>query len=343
METSETFEVQVLQFDGRMAAATMTKDELRSALSDAGVTSPSSARKDELMALYDSVQSAPPGGVDFSADDEEEVALATLKKSKKGLNKSGLDVTANNDSLVLGDFDVSQLTDDQLCEALIERQIQVGPIVDSTRKLYRRKLVNAMREETVNGSTNGQNGTAENGHNESTEQLELQNGDFSADDEEILNGGGDDGNGVNDDDVEDVEEVAAVETEEDEEQPSVVVKKAATPVTEQTSPLASIRKRFMGPDSTDAATASSNGERFTPTPRRSIHSYKVTETTRQTLTKGKDGTVTHDFDYKKETSESKGALGGSRGKLATVLRLLPGFFLILLFLVLAYYVYTKRK
>ena len=40
-----------------------------------------------------------------------------------------------------------------------------------------------------------------------------------------------------------------------------------------------------GPDSTDAATASSNGERFTPTPRRSIHSYKVTETTRQTLTK----------------------------------------------------------
>ena len=67
------------------AAASMTKDELRSALSDAGVSSPSSARKDELMALYESVQSAPPpmaspGGVDFSADDEEEVALATLKK-----------------------------------------------------------------------------------------------------------------------------------------------------------------------------------------------------------------------------------------------------------------------
>jgi len=189
-----------------------------------------------------------------------------------------------------------------------------------------------------------QNGTTENGHN--NEQVELQNGDFSADDEEILNGGG--GEESADQEEEPAEEEEIIETEEDEDQPSVVVKKAATPVVadeKQQSTLASLRKRFIGPDSTDAAvTASSNGERFTPTPRRSIHSYKVTETSRQTLTKSKDGTVTHDFDYKKETSESKGVLGtGSRGKLATVLRLLPGFFLILLFAVLAYYVYTKRK
>ena len=113
-----------LPFDGIMAA-TMTKEELRSALTDAGVSSPSSARKDELLALYDSVQMSA-GGVDFSADDEEEVALATLKKTKKVINK--VETTAE-DSMVLGDFDVSQLTDDQLCEALIERQIQVGPIV----------------------------------------------------------------------------------------------------------------------------------------------------------------------------------------------------------------------
>ena len=67
----------------------------------------------------------------------------------------------------------------------------------------------------------------------------------------------------------------------------------------------------------------------------------ITETTTHFFFQSKDGTVTHDFDYKKETSESKGVLGtGSRGKLATVLRLLPGFFLILLFAVLAYYVYT---
>ena len=58
----------------------------------------------------------------------------------------------------------------------------------------------------------------------------------------------------------------------------------------------------------------------------------------------KDGTMTHDFDYKKETSESKGSLeGSSRGKLASVLRLLPGFFLILLFLVLVYYIYTVSQ
>ena len=123
------------------AAASMTKDELRSALSDAGVSSPSSARKDELMALYESVQSAPPmasPGVDFSADDEEEVALTTLKKSsvksKSSLNKTS--EAAVDTSMVLGDFDVSQLTDDQLCEALIERQIQVGPIVGKKHRNY---------------------------------------------------------------------------------------------------------------------------------------------------------------------------------------------------------------
>ena len=42
----------------RMSVAGMTKDELRSALSEKGVTSPSSARKDELVALYNSVNEA---------------------------------------------------------------------------------------------------------------------------------------------------------------------------------------------------------------------------------------------------------------------------------------------
>jgi len=327
----------------------MTKDELRSALNEHGISSPSSAKKDELVALYNSVE--------FSADDDDEEVVLSLKKSspkKNGLNTS---TKAVDSSMIVGDFDVSGLNDDQLAEALIARQIEVGPIVASTRKLYERKLIAAMTKGT-NGESNGedqQNGTSENGHNDSTEQVELQNGDFSADDDEILNSGNDNGDVIdaNNDVIEEAGiEVSNggedVETEEEEEpeQPSVVVtKRLADPLSEQpktTSPIASLRNRFMGPDSNDVTT--SNGERFTPTPRRSIHSYKVTETTRQTLTKGKDGTLTHDFDYKKETSESKGSLEGTRrGKLASVLRLLPGFFLILLFLVLVYYIYTKRK
>jgi len=350
----------------------MTKDELRSALSEKGVSSPSSARKDELVALYKSVNEADTnggggGGDIFSADESQDeivvspspkkVSSASSTKSPKKVSAKSVDLNLTagggvaNDSLILGDFDVSQLTDDQLAEALVERKIAVGPIVESTRKIYRRKLIAAMREESTNGGSeehHSGNGTTENGHDISTEQVELNNGDFSADDEEVLSGGKvAENNGLNE--VSEENGGAEVETEEedeDDQQPSVVISKSQEPVdSSTTSPVASIRKRFAGPsdDSTDGATVGST-ERFTPTPRRSIHSYKVTETTRQTLTKSKDGTITHDFDYKKETSESKGSLGNTtRGRLASVLRLLPGFFLILLIIVLAYYVYTKRK
>ena len=45
-------------------------------------------------------------------------------------------------------------------------------------------------------------------------------------------------------------------------------------------------------------------ERFTPTPRRSIHSYKVTEMSRETMVKTPDGIVTRDIEYTKSTSDS---------------------------------------
>ena len=45
-------------------------------------------------------------------------------------------------------------------------------------------------------------------------------------------------------------------------------------------------------------------ERFTPTPRRSIHSYKVTEMSRETMVKTPDGIVTRDVEYTKSTSDS---------------------------------------
>ena len=45
-------------------------------------------------------------------------------------------------------------------------------------------------------------------------------------------------------------------------------------------------------------------ERFTPTPRRSIHSYKVTEISKETMVKTPDGIVTRDIEYSKSTSDS---------------------------------------
>jgi hypothetical protein len=63
-------------------------------------------------------------------------------------------------------------------------------------------------------------------------------------------------------------------------------------------------------------TDSSRENRFTPTPRRSIHSYKVTERTVETVVKSPDGNISRDFEYQKETTESTGEEGGKPSTLA---------------------------
>ena len=81
--------------------------------------------------------------------------------------------------------------------------------------------------------------------------------------------------------------------------------------------------------------ANENGGRFTPTPRRSIHSYKVTETSKETVTTMKDGTIARDFEYKKLTSNDQEEIGGYR----KIVKLIPSLFLILIVLTVAYYIY----
>jgi len=143
-----------------------------------------------------------------------------------------------------------------------------------------------------------------------------------------------------------VDQMEVNEENEDEEQPSVVVKQSsrtATPtksLSSKTSPLQalgqSLRQRFSGqkPEKTD---------RFTPTPRRSIHSYKVTETTKQTMTKSKDGVVSQETTYVKETSDSTDEAGG-RSVVSVVLRkVLPGLLLVLILAALAYYISKAPK
>ena len=78
--------------------------------------------------------------------------------------------------------------------------------------------------------------------------------------------------------------------------------------------------------------------RYTPTPRRSIHSYKVTETSKETITKGKDGTISRDYDYKKTTSTSQGEVG----TVGRFLRFLPSVFLLLIIAAVGYYIYVVR-
>jgi len=215
---------------------------------------------------------------------------------------------------------------------LIERGIEVGPIVGSTRKLYQRKLMAAIRNESMNGG-----GGLENGADSLNGNGHLKDGEFSADDEEIdTSKVTTNGDSSNHEEVTQPQEDKKSETSEDSEdpQPSMVAKK--------TTPT--IRQRFIGLSGADATDSkATSGERFTPTPRRSIHTYKVTEKSTESLVKNKDGTVNYDFDYTKVTSQQSNHLTTQRPRLATLLRILPGFFLILLGFVLAYYVYTKRK
>ena len=75
--------------------------------------------------------------------------------------------------------------------------------------------------------------------------------------------------------------------------------------------------------------------------RRSIHSYKVTETTRKTVTKDKDGNIIEDISVDKVTSETDGKIEPA-GRLARLLRVLPGLLLLLILAALAYYVTAVR-
>lgn len=351
--------------------ADLTVQEIKAGLINHGVELPSaSAKKDEYVALYD--QHIPRGEkekLDFSSDEEvtfSSDAISTghkvtkkrvsgtsnaQKVSRKSVGEGINGPTENSNhvgenqvttlteenSLMVGDVDVSQLSDGQLSTKLKEFNVDVGPIVDSTRAVYRKKLAISMREQLLNVDKTANVTVETNGiHDDMVDGDGLQNGDYSADDEEMF----------------DVS--APKEDKSEDEQPSLLVRPSVTPtppektrgstrsasrtstLAKTRTALADIRQRFTG------TTKESNveNERYTPTPRRSIHSYKVTETRKETITKMKDGTVSRDFDYKKETSTNQDELGGD-GLVRKMLRYVPPMFLLMIFLTVGYYIYVK--
>jgi len=320
--------------------ASLTKDELKNALVNHGVESNFSAlKKDELVALYEEFV-APHDLGEFSSDDEAVIISESKPKRVSNRSKASTKSASNGEKPGLTEenslIEVDELTDTQLASNLKEFGVDVGPIVDSTRTLYKKKLAILLRENEAKDKVDGEP-EPQNGHEEpvivapikrvstrSRTSTKSTNGgqaaaEFSADEEVV--------------------------SEEDEEQPAIVVKKSTrasvTPkkTTSASSPLQSIgvslRQRFTGtPDDQERT------DRFTPTPRRSIHSYKVTETTTETMTKDKDGLVTRDVVTTKETTESKGVIGGARHILFKVL---PWIFLLLIAAALVYYLGLRRK
>jgi len=238
---------------------------------------------------------------------------------------------------------VEELNDSALREQLTEHGVVVGPIVDSTRPLYQKKLASVLAGDNGAEEANDTNGEIEEEEEEvaptkaasrrvstrsTRSNIAAAAAEFSADEEEAI--------------LEE-EPVASEATEDDDsdEQPSVVVKEATPKPASNKSPLQAlgqtIRQRFSGPSTTEQ-----KSDRFTPTPRRSIHSYKVTETTRKTVTKDKDGNVTEDVSIDKTTTETDSKVQPA-GRMARLLKVLPGILMLLILAALAYYVTAKRK
>jgi len=282
----------------------LTKEELRQALISHGVTDlpPTSAKKDELISLYEEhVAPTSNGSADFSSDDEVDFKLSPSKRAStasraskvsnvskaskvsKSSSKSPRKKADAGDSIVVEELDIDALNDDELFEKLKENGIDVGPIVASTRPFYQKKLAMVLRGESMNGTN---------------------------------------GNGVEFSDTE--EEDEGTEPEEVEEEPVIqprVTRRSAsskTPSTSQSpqaasskSPVSSMLSNLSGLRQRQAAAdeADTSGK-LTPTPRRSIHSYKVSETTRTTITKNRDGTETKNVQHSIERSEDKKTGGG---------------------------------
>ena len=320
--------------------ASMTKEELRATLTNHGIELPAAnAKKEELVALYEEfVQPVESSKGEFSSDDEEVIISEKKKTSRKAATPVKTATSVNKSQIVIEEVvtesangvfveDVTKLSDEELGVRLRQLGVDVGPIVDSTRFIYEKKLAKLLGpasgdSSVVNGSTMSESAAADES---SVVDTSVRNGEFSADEEPV------------DDD--------------DESQPSVVIRKAATPLrrSARTSSKAatnspsspevgtSLRQRFTG--GIDATDAAGREGRFTPTPRRSIHSYKITETTTETVVKSPDGNVTRDFEYRKETSQSTDEAGGS--KMSTIFSILTKLFILLLLGGVAFYLYTN--
>jgi hypothetical protein len=152
--------------------SSLTKEELRNALVNHGVSSlpPLSAKKDELVALYEEhVAPLENGTGDFSSDDEVSLNISPTKrvstasritkvsstsKLSKSPKKSKEAVTEEN-SLTVDGIDVDALDDDELFSLLKENGIDVGPIVSSTRPFYKKKLALVLKGESMVNTSNG--------------------------------------------------------------------------------------------------------------------------------------------------------------------------------------------
>jgi len=275
--------------------SSLTKEELRSALISHGLTDlpPQSAKKDELVALYEEhVSPIANGAAEFSSDDEVYLNTSPSKRASTASKASRVSSASkasksgskspkkkvSEDSVAVDGVDIEALDDDELFEKLKENGISAGPIVASTRKFYQKKLALVLKGEAANTSN---------------------------------------GNGA---------EFSDTDPEDESDQPGATTTTKKSPAK---SPKGSVFKEAVGLRSRGGQDKVDTGDgKLTPTPRRSIHSFKVSETTREVITRNKDGTETRNIQRTVERSENGRVVSSQSGCMKYLLLLLKAIALL---------------
>lgn len=225
----------------------LTKEQLKNELISHGVQPPPmNSRKEEFIKLYEQ-HVAPIVSLkgDFSSDEENELNEAVENQALRPENEAA--------ELICNGLNVAELSDEELFAQLQSFGIPVGPIVDTTRLVYQKKLAAILRrsntEEAVPEQSNGAEEKFSDSEDDDVSVTELVVDPQIEHTEET---------------VETTETVETVETVESAETEPTVSTPEAAPT--------SIRKRI-----TDRPGSSLNAlplvdKQGTPTPRPSIHS-----------------------------------------------------------------------
>jgi len=295
--------------------ASMTKEELKNALINHGApVPPTSAKKEEFLQAYEEhIGPLEEGAGDFSSDNEPNTPQKKTSNASRRSNTGSASKlsTSSSASKLSSSSRKSSGSPKKSPKVIVQETQDIEMTVDISSldddQLFEMLKKNGLDVGPIVGSTRK--------IYEKKLGLALTGTTFNTN-----------GNGFSDTEPEDDEE------DEEDEQPAVqVVARKRIPRTSKaaSSPLSEsgLRQRLTLNDELDSSSGSG-----ILSPRRGIHSYKVTETTRQVTTRARDGTEIVDTKHSVEKTETSG--GGEKKSVISGL-LYPLLKLVIVFILLA--------